>query len=299
MIRIVAGILLIIGIAGGTLTETKRDVAPTERDGYKVVEADFHVHTFFGDGLLSPFGIVSQARYKGLHAVAITGHNQVFTGRFGRWFSHLIGGPTVLIGEEITAPGFHIIGVGLNERVNWKQSAAAVIEEIHRQGGVAIAAHPTQKFWPALDEVTDKLDGAEVMHALAYAPDRRWEEMQDFYQRTEASGRHLTAIGSSDYHFFNSLGICRTYVFVHSNDEVGILDALRAGRTVVYDREGNAYGNPELIQLLTERPIERDFGQYDYDYAGSGAFDLISRACGWCGLMVLFLFDQKKRSLER
>ncbi|HET6890388.1 MAG TPA: hypothetical protein VFH31_04745, partial [Pyrinomonadaceae bacterium] len=103
MIRLVAGILLIIGIAGGTLTETKRDVLPTQRDKYKVVEADFHVHAFFGDGQLSPFGIVSQARHKGLHALAITGHNQIFTGRLGRWFSHLIGGPTVLIGEEITA----------------------------------------------------------------------------------------------------------------------------------------------------------------------------------------------------
>ena len=295
MIRIVAGILLIIGIAGGTLIGSKPDVMPTERGGYKVVEADFHVHAFSGDGQLSPFGIVSHARHKGLHALAITGHNQIFTGKVGRWFSHLTGGPTVLVGEEITAPGFHIIGVGLNERINWNQSAAAVIEEIHRQGGVAIAAHPTQKFWPALDEVIDKLDGTEVMHQLAYAPGRRWEEMRDFYQRTEASGRHLTAIGSSDYHWFNSLGICRTYVFVHNNDEAGILDALRTGRTVVYDREGNAYGNPELIRLLTERPVESDLEKYDYDYSGLGAFDLISRACGWCGLMLVVLFGQKKR----
>ena len=294
MLRIAFGILVVVGIVGGTLTDAARDTPPAERGGYKVVEADFHVHSFFGDGLLSPAGLVSQARRQGLHVIAVTDHNQVFAAKFGRWFSRVVEGPTVLVGEEITAPGFHIIAVGLDERVAWRQSAAEAIEEIHRQDGVAIAAHPTEKYWRAFDEdIVQKLDGTEIMHPKAYASGGRWEEMRDFYWRAEASGHRLTAIGSSDYHWFNSLGICRTYVFARSNDENGILDAVRAGRTVVYDLAGNPYGEPELIRLLQAHPIQREVG--NYNCSGSGVIDTIARACGWCGLIGLLLFGKEKR----
>jgi predicted metal-dependent phosphoesterase TrpH len=298
MIRIVSGIFVIIGLIGGTLTDRAQDSPPAKRGGYNVVEADFHVHSVFGDGLLSPFGLVSQARRQGLHAFAITDHNQLFAAKAGRWFSHLAGGPTILVGEEITAPGFHIIAVGIDKRVTWGQSASEVIEEIHRQGGVAIAAHPTRRYWAAFDEnVVRQVDGAEVMHTHAYASNGKWEEMWMFYRRAAENGRHLTAVGSSDYHWFNSFGICRTYVFVRNNDETEILDALRAGRTVVYDREGNAYGNPELIRVLQDQPIKRDVG--DYRYRGWGIIDLTTRTLGWLGLIGLLLFGKKKRLVSQ
>lgn len=57
--------------------------------------------------------------------------------------------------------------------------------------------------------------------------------MRDFYPRTEASGHNLAAVGSSDYHWFNSLGLCRTYVFVRNNDEREILDAARHRYAIV------------------------------------------------------------------
>ena len=88
------------------------------------------------------------------------------------------------------------------------------------------------------------------MHPIAYASRDRWEQMRDFYQWANRDGRSLTAVGSSDYHWFNSLCLCRTYIFVHSADENEILNALREGRTVVYDVDGNVYGRPELVQLL-------------------------------------------------
>src|SRR5205814_6001237 len=100
-----------------------------------------------------------------------------------------------------------MIAVGLNERVTWRQSASEAIQEIRRQGGVAIAAHPTRKYWAAYsDSVIRELDGAEVMHPVGYTSGERGEQIRDFYRRAEANGRRLTAIGSSDYHWFNSLG---------------------------------------------------------------------------------------------
>ncbi|MGH8527007.1 MAG: PHP-associated domain-containing protein [Gammaproteobacteria bacterium] len=134
------------------------------------------------------------------------------------------------------------------------------------------------------------------MHTVAYASGERGKEIRDFYRRAEASGHNLTAVGSSDYHWFNSLGLCRTYVFVRNNDEREILDALRAGRTVVYDAEGTAYGRPELVRLLQEQPIKRDVG--DYDYSGSGVIDRVARTCGWLGLIGLVLCGRREPFLN-
>jgi len=291
MIRLTCGILVIIGLIGGTFTDHAPDTAVVRRGGYDVVEADLHVHSFLGDGMLSPFGLVSHARHQGLHAFAITDHNRIFVAKAGCWYSRLVGGPILLVGEEVTAPDFHVIAVGIDEYVNFRQSAVEVIDDIRRQGGVAIAAHPTKKYWATFDDnIVRKLDGAEVMHTNAYASNQKAEEMSSFYQRASKNNPRLTAVGSSDYHWFNSLGISRTYIFVRNNDEPGILEALRAGRTVVFDRDGNAFGNSELIRLLQNEPIRRDTG--DYRYRGSGIFDVITRTLGWLGLIGLVLFGR-------
>lgn len=294
MLRLTSGILLLVGVLTGTLRDSSRNPLPADRGGYKVIEADFHVHSHFGDGILSPFSLVLQAQRQGLHAIAITDHNQIFAAKCGRWFSKRIGGPTVLVGEEVTAPSFHLIAVGLTNRVKWQQSAAEAIQEIQRQGGIAIAAHPTRKFWEGFDKpAMQQLDGTEVMHTLSYASGNRGEEIRAFYRTAEANGRSLTAIGSSDYHWFDSLGMVRTYVFVRSNSESEILDALRNGRTVVYDREGTEYGKPELIALLKDHPVNRNVD--DHNYRAMSITDRVGRACGWFGLLGLVVFGSRKQ----
>ncbi len=291
-LRIVSGILLIIGFIGGTIANSVEPVQPAKRGGYKVLEADFHVHSFFGDGVLSPFNLVLYGQSKGLHAFAVTNHNQTFSAKMARWFSNLIDGPTILVGQEITSPQYHIIGVGLTETVDWKQSVTEAIDAVHEQGGAAIAAHPVFRYWPTYtNDVLAKLDGSEVMHLMAYT-EARWPELRDFYLNAAEKGISLTAIGSSDFHWFNWLGLSKTYVFVHDNTEEEIVEALRCGRTVVYDLKGNAYGDPELIDLLQKQPIETEAG--DYAYTGSSKLDVVTRACGWFGLLGLVVFGRFK-----
>jgi len=73
--------------------------------------------------------------------------------------------------------------------------------------------------------------------------------MRQFFSRG-----HFTAIGDSDYHGPGPMGLCRTLVFARENSVSAILEALRGGRTLVYDREGRAYGDPELIRLSAADP---------------------------------------------
>src|SRR5207245_6651367 len=120
----------------------------------------------------------------GLDVIAITGHNQVSDGKVGRWFSGLVGGPTVLVGHEILSPGHHVIGVGTEDVLDSMLSVAAQVDAIHRQGGVAIAAHPVRAFWPAYDDAAmRKLDGAEICHPLIYGEPERRRELEEFGAR--------------------------------------------------------------------------------------------------------------------
>jgi predicted metal-dependent phosphoesterase TrpH len=293
-----AALLLAVGVLGGTALDPVPARPVTMRGSYRVLEADFHAHTRFSDGFLSPFDLVLQARRRGLDALAITEHNITFPAFMGRWFSGVVGGPAILVGEEITTRRYHLIAVGLTERVNASAPLHEVLEAIHRQGGVAVAAHPIAQFQPAFEAEIDHLDAAEVMHPIAYNTERgrtwRWGEMRDFYERALASGHRLTAIGSSDYHAGSPLGVTRTLVFAKDDSAGAVLEALEAGRTVVYDLEGRPYGDPVLSELLTREPYP--MREQDYGYRGTGLADRVTRVLGWVGLLGLVLFGSSRRA---
>ena len=239
-------VLLLVAVAAGTWSDRARVRPPMSLGGYRVLAADFHVHsTFPGAALLGPWDLVLEARRQGLDAFALTPHNQIVSARIGRWFSRLVGGPTVIVGEEVRRLRYHLIAAGIEQRIAPSMRAAEAIADVHRQGGVAIAAHPIAEFWPAYSSAAlAELDAAEVMHPRAFFDPQIRLELQQFLRRGQ-----MTSIGSSDYHGVGALGLPRTYVFTTDQSEAAILDALREGRTVVYGVEGEAYGDSTLIQL--------------------------------------------------
>ena len=157
-----------------------------------------------------------EARRQSLDVIAITPHNATLAGKVGQWFARRIGGPTVLVGEEIHAPGYHLIAVGIHSSISWRLNSAAAIDQVHKQGRIAIAAHPVAQSWPAFDtEAMRTLDAAEVLQPIAYSSPAASDQVRQFYER-----RRLTAIGSSDYHGLGPLGLCRTYVFAREQTEM-------------------------------------------------------------------------------
>ena len=251
--RWVAGCLLVASIAVGSFLDTPRRNPRLFLGGYHILAADFHIHSFpFSWGVLPPWDTVIEARRQGLDVVAMTPHNHVWVATVGKWFSRLSGEPVVLVGEEIHSIGYHVIAVGITNTINWRQPASSAIDEVHKQGGIAIAAHPTAAYSSYDAVAMQKLDGAEVVHPLALTSETFASQLRQFFNR-----RHLTAIGDTDYHLgplsldIGAMGLCRTYVFVRERTEKDILDALREGRTVVYDRD-HVYGDPALIRLASE-----------------------------------------------
>lgn len=247
--RTVSIALLGAGLVAGTASDVLPGRASLRRGGYVILQADLHVHSFLGDGVLWPWDLAIEARRRGLDVIAITNHNQVVAARMGRFVAKWMATPLVLVGEEITAPDYHLVAVGIEDAVSGDRPATVAIMGVHSQGGAAIAAHPTRRSWPAYEATAMReLDGAEVAHPLAYS--RGSQELRDFFAMVQRARGRAAAVGSSDYHAFASLGVCRTYVFARETSEAAVIEALRQGRTVAFDVEGVAHGDPELIALL-------------------------------------------------
>lgn len=292
----IGGALLGLGFVAGALLDRRPPVDPPRVDGRWVLEGEFHAHTRLSDGFLSPVDLVMHARRRGLDVLAVTEHNLLFPARVAQAWTRLAGGPVVIAGEEVTSRAYHLLAYGLRERVTPRRDLDAVIDEVHAQGGLVFAAHPVRRFWPALVPARPRLDGAELMHPIAYALGGgrggwRWTDLRDYYEGARSSGRRFTPLGASDYHFFSPLGLCRTFLHARERTEAGVMEALREGRVVVFDREGRAYGDRAFAASLRRagwRPRPQDD-----DYRGEGALDRVTRALGWMGALGLLLLKRR------
>src|SRR5881392_4028006 len=159
----------------------------------------------------------------------------------------------VLPGEELTAVGYHMAIVGLDRPIAWHQRAAAAAAAAHAQHAVAILAHPSddQNDRFMTDDDLRAVDGIEVAHPGGDLWSRA-RRKTDTYERASALKR-VAAIGSSDFHFLAPIGTCRTYVFVRDATPTGVLEAIRAARTVACDGRGEARGPNELVAVVAAR----------------------------------------------
>jgi predicted metal-dependent phosphoesterase TrpH len=284
-VRALSIALLAAGLLIGTLSPrsaTRR--APTV-DRYTVLTADFHVHAYPGDGALTPSRLREQAARHGIDVITIANHNQLHAARLLP-VSDDPADPIVILGAEITNPGYHLVGVGISHFVNWDQPAARAIDEVHAQGGVAIAAHPTRDYsggWD--DEAIARLDGVEAAHPALAEGDEVEGEFARFVERARALNPGIAAIGSSDFHLHDRLGRCRTYVFAHERSAAAVIEAVRAGRTVAEAADGRLFGDPALVTL-----VDRVRGSANETQMRHWAYDSFSALCTWLGVAGLMLF---------
>ncbi len=105
--------------------------------------ADLHLHSIWSDGAQRPEALVAAASGR-LDVVAITDHDEVRGALKAREFAldHPTLGVDVIVGEEISTLNGHLLGLYLHERIPPGLTALRTIEEVHIQGGLAVAAHP-------------------------------------------------------------------------------------------------------------------------------------------------------------
>ena len=124
------------------------------------------------------------------------------------------------------------------------------------------------------------VDGTEVAHPAKPA---EAHEFRNTFERARRLNPHVAPIGSSDIHITPSLGACRTFLFVKERTAAGVLEAIRAGRTVAADEEGILYGSPDLVaEVRTAAIMGRS--------SAHAGWQRVSLRLTWLGLAGLLIF---------
>lgn len=112
----------------------------TERLG----RADLHIHSQASDGI-DPIETILEhvERSTPLDVIAITDHERIDAALAARRMARELGHRAeVVVGEEVSTLGGHLLALFIEERVRPLRTLRTTIAEIHEQGGLAIPAHP-------------------------------------------------------------------------------------------------------------------------------------------------------------
>jgi len=297
-VRLALAALWLTGLVLGSISErsiaTSRSVPSTSSgkiyDGFQVLSADLHVHSFPGDGALPPWALASEARRRGLDIIALTNHNQMLSWTLTNWFASRWQGVLLLPGEEVTTPKFHMGAVGVQRTVGWDRSARTVAAAVHAAGGVAIAAHPDNEAARAIDGAFADIDGVESAHPVRHVNDKSSRELDASVARALAEHPGIAQIGSSDFHYLAPIGLCRTYIFARDMTIRSVLEAIHAGRTVACDGRGRTYGDPHLALAVGEACRAAATAKPNLH----GQLNRIAVLCAWLGAFGLTLAGPRR-----
>ena len=208
-----------------------------------------HIHSVASDGVAGIDEILRHVQdATDLDVIAITDHERVdaalaardmATGRGYRF--------EVIVGEEITTRGGHLLGLFLSRPVPPLRSLRWSVAAIHEQGGLAIPAHPlvpipmsaSRRSLRALIADPDPavhLDGLEVLNPTTAG--RRWHPRVVAF----AVEHDLAPLGSSDAHLPDHIGQAVTRFEGRTADD--LRRAIEGGAT---DWEGAFY--PSMAQV--------------------------------------------------
>ena len=153
-----------------------------------------------------------------VHAIIVTDHNfmdNLLSIKHKGFYDDI----AVFEGVELSSTDGHILGYGIDGSPSYNQSAAKIVDTIHQQGGVAIAAHPFDPRRTSVGELVYEIpfDGLEINGACSKG--------QNHDARDAARLLDLPTIGGSDTHTISSMNRYATAFSIPINS---IHDVVRA-----------------------------------------------------------------------
>jgi hypothetical protein len=220
----------------------------------------FHVHSVFSDGEERLERLIEVFRDSGMSFAAVSDHAEVFDAARMEEYVSLCESLSderflVIPGLEFALHGghIHILGYGIGRRVRFAQMDE-LVDGIHKEGGIAVLAHPPSGSTNLIASIKAKLDGIEVWNGRydgVYAP--RAESFQ-LLRRIRSHNVHAAAYCGIDLH---KMSQARKPIYAEVDaetlDRSTIMSALRAGRFTL--RGGNiaipSSGDLSFIQELS------------------------------------------------
>jgi predicted metal-dependent phosphoesterase TrpH len=174
--------------------------------------ADLHIHTLASDGTAGIGAILHHvATTATLDVIAITDHERIDAAVAARAIAEDHGlAFEVIVGEEITTRGGHLLGLYLTEPVKPMRPLGESIARVHDQGGIAIPAHPLFPFPMCAT-------GKSIRRLAADADPRYRPDALETFNPTAFGRPHrrvvalaeelgLALIGNSDAHTLDAIG---------------------------------------------------------------------------------------------
>lgn len=196
---------------------------------------DFHVHSKYSfDCFLEPSKIVDRMRHCGINGFAVTDHDTIAGySEFKKIALDLY----IICGEEISTDQGDIIGLFLKEEIAPSKDAKAVVEQIRRQGGLAVLAHPYK--WPHVlrgDTFLKEIGCLEVFNARNNIP---FPFIENMLAKKAVSRLGLSCVAGSDAHEGFEIGQAATVFDFSFNDadDHKIKDAILSKKVKIVGRE--------------------------------------------------------------
>ncbi len=163
-----------------------------------VLRLDLHVHSVRSpDGCMELEEIAERARAAGLQGAAVCDHDRAAEAL--PLFSDFL----LIPGTEVSTDQGHLLGLFVTRPIESREFTLAA-EEIHRQGGIAVLAHPFQRSRDAerLAGLVPLLDGVEVWNSRADRKNPQANQMAADFARA----RRLLPFAGSDAHLPQEVG---------------------------------------------------------------------------------------------
>ena len=172
-----------------------------------LIDVDLHMHTDHSYDCATPVEVLlTEARAKGLGAIAVTEHNEI-SGALEA--AAKAKGIKVIIGEEVkTASQGEVIGLFIKEKISRGLTLQETITEIKRQGGLVYVPHPFDRMHsvPDYKHLLDVLDDVDLIEV--FNPRVAISEFNEEAVRFAAKYRMVAGAGS-DAHVPQGLGSVR------------------------------------------------------------------------------------------
>jgi len=189
---------------------------------------DLHCHSWFsGDGVSSPEQLIASAKRKGLHGFAITDHNtcDAFHYMVDRGLAHADGTPVdgflVVPGVEVSTASGHLLCIGTVLPQMKGRPADEVARAIRAAGGLAIPAHPYDRFRAGIrGDALEQMDADAIEVFNAAISFRAFNEQARAY----AGRRGLPMTAGSDAHHEAAIG---TSHMIFETDDFTVRGILR------------------------------------------------------------------------
>lgn len=216
-------------------------------------KADYHIHSNYSDGKPTVEEILEYAENKtDLDVIAIVDHDTIEGVQKALELTKLKKYRfDLIVGEEVSTTDGHIVGLYLSSKIEPGKSAQETVDEIKRQGGIAIASHPFQHTRFSNDQmVTMDGIGSKVLYDLRFDLNavetvNATPTLADENVGVTAMNRTLLRIaelGASDAHIKEAIGM--GYTAFEGNTAEDFRQAIKTHQTTAI------YGRWTVLALL-------------------------------------------------